>query len=309
MNRTSLCIKMLLLLKARGKMNTQQLAAELETNPRNIREFKKELITAGYNIKEYKGRYGGYRLDETNLFPVLALTSSQKQALIEAREFMHAQGYENEADLNAAIDKVLNSSSSSLPTQRIYMDAPILSMTTKEKDMMETMQKALEQKHCVLLTYQSRNQDHADTFLMDPYEIIHYHDAYYVLGYSHKRNDYRIYRFSQERMFSCMFQERKFLRDSHFHIEQYIGKNSLIKGEFVRVSVHVDPEIQPQFRELYWGMDMQEKEDVFQFLVEDFFTFYRQLFSFQDQVEILAPENIREEYQAQLKLILRKYIG
>ena len=99
MNRTSLCIKMLLLLKARGKMNTQQLAAELETNPRNIREFKKELITAGYNIKEYKGRYGGYRLDETNLFPVLALTSSQKQALIEAREFMHAQGYENEADL------------------------------------------------------------------------------------------------------------------------------------------------------------------------------------------------------------------
>ena len=69
------------------------------------------------------------------------------------------------------------------------------------------------------------------------------------------------------------------------------------------------PEIQPQFRELYWGMDMQEKEDVFQFLVEDFFTFYRQLFSFQDQVEILAPENIREEYQAQLKLILRKYIG
>ena len=54
---------------------------------------------------------------------------------------------------------------------------------------------------------------------------------------------------------------------------------------------------------------MQEKEDVFQFLVEDFFTFYRQLFSFQDQVEILAPENIREEYQAQLKLILRKYIG
>ena len=83
----------------------------------------------------------------------------------------------------------------------------------------------------------------------------------------------------------------------------------MIKGEFVRVSVHVDPEIQPQFRELYWGMDMQEKEDVFQFLVEDFFTFYRQLFSFQDQVEILAPENIREEYQAQLKLILRKYIG
>lgn len=308
MNRTSLCIKMLLLLKARGKMNTQQLADELETNPRNIREFKKELITAGYNIKEYKGRYGGYRLDETNLFPVLALSPAQKQALMEAREFMHAQGYEKESELNEAIDKVLNSTSSALPPQRIYMDAPNLSMTDKEKDMMETMQQALKQKHCVLLTYQSRNQDHADTFLMDPYEIIHYHDAYYVLGYSHKRNDYRIYRISQERMFACVFQERKFLRDSHFHIEQYVGKISLIKGEFVRVFVRVDPEVQPQFRELYWGMDVKEKDNVFQFLVEDFFVFYRQLFSFADQVEIIAPDHVRQAYQAQLQLILRKYI-
>ena len=57
MNRTSLCLQMLMLLKARGKMNTKELASALETNPRNIREFKKDLITAGYNIQEQKGRY------------------------------------------------------------------------------------------------------------------------------------------------------------------------------------------------------------------------------------------------------------
>ena len=44
MNRINLCIRMLQLLKARGKMNTTQLASELEVNPRNIREFKKELV-------------------------------------------------------------------------------------------------------------------------------------------------------------------------------------------------------------------------------------------------------------------------
>ena len=47
MNRTNLCIRMLQLLKARGKMNTTQLADALEVNPRNIREFKKELVLAG----------------------------------------------------------------------------------------------------------------------------------------------------------------------------------------------------------------------------------------------------------------------
>ena len=64
MNRTNLCIRMLQLLKARGKMNTTQLATELEVNPRNIREFKKELVLAGYNVEEVKGRYGGYILND-----------------------------------------------------------------------------------------------------------------------------------------------------------------------------------------------------------------------------------------------------
>ncbi len=54
MNRTNLCIRMLQLLKARGKMNTTQLASELEVNPRNIREFKKELVLSlllRYNLQ------------------------------------------------------------------------------------------------------------------------------------------------------------------------------------------------------------------------------------------------------------------
>ena len=58
MNRAGLCIQMLNLLKARGKMNTNELAQALETNPRNIREFKKELVVAGYNIEYIRGKYG-----------------------------------------------------------------------------------------------------------------------------------------------------------------------------------------------------------------------------------------------------------
>ena len=66
-------------------MNTSELAQQLETNPRNIREFRKELEVAGYNIKEIKGRYGGYVLDEDDLFPVIRLTNEEVQALDESR--------------------------------------------------------------------------------------------------------------------------------------------------------------------------------------------------------------------------------
>ena len=80
MNRCALTIRMLMILRARGTkypVSTRVLAQELETNPRNIREFKKELVTAGFNIIEKKGPYGGYMLDEEQLMPVTRLTEEE----------------------------------------------------------------------------------------------------------------------------------------------------------------------------------------------------------------------------------------
>ena len=91
MNRTNLCIRMLQLLKARGKMNTTQLATELEVNPRNIREFKKELVLAGYNVEEVKGRYGGYILNDEYDLPVTIFSDEQKDALVQSYKFMRTQ--------------------------------------------------------------------------------------------------------------------------------------------------------------------------------------------------------------------------
>ena len=91
MNRTSLCIRMLQLLQARGKMNTTQLANALEVNPRNIREFRKELVLAGYNVEEIKGRYGGYVLNDSLDLPVHKFTDEQKEALSESYKYMRNQ--------------------------------------------------------------------------------------------------------------------------------------------------------------------------------------------------------------------------
>ena len=69
MNRVSLCIQMLLLLNTHKRLSIAELASLLETNPRNIIEFKKELETAGYAINTYIGKYGGYELDKTKIIP------------------------------------------------------------------------------------------------------------------------------------------------------------------------------------------------------------------------------------------------
>lgn len=314
MNRTSLCIRMLLILKAnatkQNPINSKELAQALEVNPRNIREYKRELITAGYNIQEIKGRYGGYYLDETSIFPALRLDKQEEQALLEAKHFIQTQQFEKKSSFNSAVDKVLNSSRDMNLIFPIYMDDPNIQMSKKELSMLHTVQDALEMNHSIELTYQAKRQQASETYLVDPYELIHYHDAYYVLGYNHTRQDYRMYRFSSERMKKVVCSEKRFTRDVDFHVEAHIGKNSLIKGEFYRVTVWVSPAILRLFNEAYWGLDFREEEEnIYSFLVEDLYLLYRQLFSFGKDIRILSPEQIVNEYQERLVSTLRNYQG
>ena len=314
MNRTSLCIRMLLILKAnatkQSPINSKELAQALEVNPRNIREYKRELITAGYNIQEIKGRYGGYYLDETSIFPALRLDKQEEQALLEAKHFIQTQQFEKKSSFNSAVNKVLNSSRDMNLIFPIYMDDPNIQMSKKELSMLHTVQDALEMNHSIELTYQAKRQQASETYLVDPYELIHYHDAYYVLGYNHTRQDYRMYRFSSERMKKVVCSEKRFTRDVDFHVEAHIGKNSLIKGEFYRVTVWVSPVILRLFKEAYWGLDFREEEEnIYSFLVEDLYLLYRQLFSFGKDIRILSPEQIVNEYQERLVSTLRNYQG
>ncbi|MDY3303358.1 MAG: HTH domain-containing protein [Clostridia bacterium] len=78
-SRTYNCIQMLKILFTRGTVKIKDLAAELQTNPRNIPEYKMELEFAGYQIDTVPGRNGGYRLSTSDFFPTVRLTDAEKR--------------------------------------------------------------------------------------------------------------------------------------------------------------------------------------------------------------------------------------
>ncbi|MDD7280878.1 winged helix-turn-helix transcriptional regulator [Floccifex sp.] len=54
---------MLILLSKNGKMTSIELAKELDTNVRNIREYRKELEAAGFQFQSVTGINGGIELE------------------------------------------------------------------------------------------------------------------------------------------------------------------------------------------------------------------------------------------------------
>ena len=316
MNRTNLCIRMLQLLKARGKMNTAQLASELEVNPRNIREFKKELVLAGYNVEEVKGRYGGYILNDQYDLPVTIFSDEQKDALVQSYKFMRTQKDFKPLSLYCdAMDKIIATSKISSNDSLHYMSNSI-KLDQKTSTMIDKTQQAINLGLCVLLSYQSLQVETPKEFEVEPYEIIHYHKSYYLIGFSLLRKDYRMYRFSLERMYSCEISSRHFIRDNHFHLSNYIGEHSLIPLDLKQIQVRVyhNENGLRLFKEKYWGnklqiINKQEGFTDFEFYTDDMSNLYQSLFAMTNQVEILQPEDVKSNYVMRVKKILNAYKG
>lgn len=316
MNRTNLCIRMLQLLKARGKMNTAQLASELEVNPRNIREFKKELVLAGYNVEEVKGRYGGYILNDQYDLPVTIFSDEQKDALVQSYKFMRTQKDFKPLSLYCdAMDKIIATSKISSNDSLHYMSNSI-KLDQKTSTMIDKTQQAINLGLCVLLSYQSLQDETPKEFEVEPYEIIHYHKSYYLIGFSLLRKDYRMYRFSLERMYSCEISSRHFIRDNHFHLSNYIGEHSLIPLDLKQIQVRVyhNENGLRLFKEKYLGnklqiINKQEGFTDFEFYTDDMSNLYQSLFAMTNQVEILQPEDVKSNYVMRVKKILNAYKG
>ena len=81
MGKTSNCLKMLQILSSGRVYKGQELADILETNIRNIAEYRTELEMAGYYIEGIPGKYGGYRLITQSVIPTVRLNEAEQRAL------------------------------------------------------------------------------------------------------------------------------------------------------------------------------------------------------------------------------------
>lgn len=229
MNRTALCIQMLNLLKSRGLMTREKLAEEMQTNVRNISEFRKELETAGYAIETVSGKYGGYRLVEDALLQVPALTETEKRSLKEAGRYLKSHpDFRYQHNFLTALDKIHAGLRDQSPSADVYMKNRGVLNDHLQK-LLAACEVGIQFQLEVLLTYRSMRSDVFEEVRIHPYEILNYQQAYYCLGYSLKAKDYRIYKFSEERMKDCQISEHTFVRERDFKLSDHIGEGSLVK--------------------------------------------------------------------------------
>lgn len=316
MNRSALVIKMLNILYGRSlPISREELAEKLETNLRNISEFKRELEVAGYVIESVRGKYGGYLLREESVFPSIKLEEKEKTAINEVLSYLQSQSnfifYD---DFEHAMEKVkAKIKNRALSNDTIYMNSSRKRLDEYENEMLNKIMEAKEQ--CLLLNfdYQSNESKSFESRCVRPYEVIVNNEGFYVLAEDitkGKKVIYKFFKIIKERMLNVQIESKQFLRDSSFRMSDYIGKHALMR-DMHEVSIEVRG-LQARLineQEVENTLTKRFEEDVLylHFMMEGKIRLKHFILSLGASCKVISPPSLKEEIQEELTKALAVY--
>lgn len=238
MNKTALAIQMLELLYSRGKLNRNELASLLEVTPRKIIDLKQELEIAGYEIESTAGKYGGYNLKKDYFLPVFPLTDFQKSVLAIANDYLkNSSDFLYPEEFQKIIDKI------KVVTNVPKLDRPIIyySKNTLEKTISNTisiLETAILENRQVSLEYLSIKAKKPQTYIIEPYWIINWQNAYYLIGYEVNKQAFRMFKLVKQRLKKVEVLNKHFYK-LDYALKDIMGEVALIKDKIIQVEFKV----------------------------------------------------------------------
>ena len=313
MNRTDRLLAILLELQRKGARRAEDLAATFETSKRTIYRDIQALCESGVPIVAQPGV--GYSLVEGYFLPPVSFSLDEATMLLlgadSASQNFDAQYRDAAASAGRKIEAVL---SEKLRGEVEYLRgniafvSPATLASGKYASFLPQLRRAIIERKTIRFDYHTRysqdGRDARNTREADPYAMLHYGGAWYLIGHCHLRESVRNFRL--DRMTGLRLLEKTFNRPPNFRLEEPVDDQRNLK-----VVALFSPEAAPWVRESwsYYVDSMEEVADgllvTMRVRVEN--AIFQWLFSWGAQVRVLEPESLRRRLMAEAGKILENY--
>lgn len=318
MGKAAMCIRMLQVLNTGRVYKCSELADILETNQRNVIEYKKELEEAGYYIVSVPGKNGGYRLDKTTTIPTLKFTENEKNAVAEGAGYLLSRNdFMYQRDYQSAMAKIFSSVSRALPEEEIavYNHFPLTMSVDDLSERYEAVKSCIplgkrEYGRVMEITYLSLSNN-VSTRDIHPYKLFMVNNAWFVLGFDEKRG--AVLYFKLNRIQSYRVTDKKFKMLLSYNESDYLSEFGMKQyGEWHSIKLELHGVYAMLAHERLYGKnqtlesvdkdttilscEMQNKEDTVSFVL-----------SFGSYCKVLEPEWLKEEVQKEAETIKNIY--
>ena len=313
-----MCIKMLEYLNTGKLFKVSELAELLETNPRNIIEYKKELDCCGFDIVTVPGRYGGYRLDRSSCMPVLKMLPEEKASLIDLYNYaMTKKDFINKNGCTKTMAKIFSVLMIENDNPEGLISVDKINSRIEDSTIYSNysiIEKAIKNKTALKIKYRWLKEP-TSTITVDPYQLFLYDNEWRFFGWIEDKKDGSdpVCYFKLSRVESVEVTDKKFRVAKYFKPEKYLAKNVFTQnGEMFRLTLIAHGIRAKLIREKQYGynqvcedlpdgsvkvsMDMQKNPST-----------YNTILSFGDLVEVVEPQWLVDKIKDLALAIYKKY--
>ncbi|MFE6412788.1 helix-turn-helix transcriptional regulator [Streptomyces sp. NPDC057837] len=321
--RAARLIKMVLLLQTRPSMTAAELARELEVSERTVTRDAQALSEAGVPVYADRGRAGGYRLVGGYRTRLTGLHRGEAEALFLSGVpgALREMGLEDAASaarlkVSAALLPSLRDASRTA-AQRFHLDAPNWFKEPKTPALLPAVADAVWDDRRISARYR-RGEEEVSREL-EPYGLVLKAGVWYLCARVAGGASYRVYRI--DRFTAVEPGEERFEREPEFDLPAFWEERaeqfarSILRA---RVLVRLSPEGVRRLpyaldslsaREALAGADAPDGDGwvTVELPVESEEVAHTQLTALGPEVEVLAPDGLRERFAADAARLARLY--
>ena len=302
-------VSIIMILLDKKRIGAQALADMFEVSPRTIYRDIDAINMAGIPVRGASGVGGGfeimpeYKIDKkvfsTADLSALLMGLSSLSNIVRGDELVHALAKVKSfipADRAKDIELKLN---------QICIDLSPWLGNSNIQTYLEIIKSALQENKLLSFEYIA-HRGKSTTRTVEPYQLVMKSSHWYLQGYCHARNDFRLFRLS--RMSNLQMQEEIFTpRD---YEKPFIGFAEILETMQTEIKIRIHKSVMDRVLDFCTYEHFSPDGDAyyivsFPFIENEYY--YNILMSFGDKCECLEPLHIREEMKRRVHDIAALY--
>lgn len=284
----------------KGKSTAPELAEKFEVSVRTIYRDIDIISSMGIPVYAMQGKGGGITLLDNFVLDKSLLSTREKEQILMALQGIIVTEPNNSDELLTKLGSLFQTKN----TNWIEVDFSNWVKRNPSQDIFQLMKSAIFSRNVISFQYFSSNRESTER-RVEPLKLVFKSKDWYLYGFCLIRNDYRFFKLT--RIKEMEIQAEVYSREIPSTCS--IGKQMDIQNA-IAVTLKFDQDMAFRvYDEFAEGVTEDKQGNLYvRTNLPDSDTLYSYLFSFADSVEIVEPENIREQVKNKLAAMQKKYV-
>ena len=280
------------------KVTANELADKFEVSVRTIYRDIDSISSVGVPIFTTQGKGGGIKIDNEFILNKSLFDTNEKEQIIAALQGLEKTNEAYKSELITKLSTLFKIKNSNW----IEIDFTSWRSNNTYQDLFNALKTAIINKNIISFSYNSSKGEKINR-KVKPIRLLFKEQDWYLYGFCLLRNDFRYFKLSRMKDLKVL------AMNYEDNFENIVLKREIKYENTVNIKLKFNKSVTFRVYDEFKAIEEDEKGNLYvEIKIPNNYKLYNYIFSFGANVEILEPEEIRNQFKNMINKIAKKYI-